>query len=185
MPAAWVPEPGQPTHGQPTSVAEVPGTLLILVDPVDHCITPRRATRIERLLAALHAGRLDHDLVAGASPEATVELALRGQTLVRPSERRALARSVQRLICEASRPTPQLFRSGSPIMREKVRAAANELASLVDRLLAPVPVSARGVAHVSVLLSDGAGPLFGPGDPEVLRRQVRVAVNALDPMNDW
>lgn len=181
MPAAWVPD----SHPHPSSVADATGTVLILVDPVDHCITPRGATRSERLLATLHKGRLDHDLAAGASADATAELALRGQTLVRPSQRRALARAVQRLVSEANRTSPRLFRSGSPIRREKVAAAATEFAALADRLLAPVPVSAHGVAYVSVLLSDGAGPLFHPGDPEVLRRQIRVAINALDPMHDW
>jgi len=181
MPAGRVPHPAP----HPASVAETAGTLLILVDPVDHCITSKGATRLERLAARLHRTRLDHDLAAGACADATPELALRSQTLVRPAERRALARAVLRLLSEANRPTPRLFRSGSPIRREKLSAATIELASLADRLLAPVPVSAGGVAHVSVLLSDGSGPLFHPGDPEELRRQLRVAINALDPLHDW
>jgi hypothetical protein len=185
MPTGWVPEWDDRAPGRTGSVAEAAGTVLILIDPVDHCITARGATRTERLLAALHAGRLDHDLVAGASPEATPELALRGQALVRPQERRALARAVQRLLAEASRPAPRLFRSGSPIRREEVRAAAVELASLVDHLLAPAPVSARGVAHTRVLLSDGAGPLYHRGGSDDLRRHVVSAINALDPLHDW
>src|SRR5450755_3478092 len=94
-------------------------TLLILVDDVDHCITPRGATRAERLFAHLHATRLDRDLMAGASPEATAELALRGRSLVRPRERRALAAALRRLVAEARRPAPRLFRSGSPIRRDR------------------------------------------------------------------
>jgi hypothetical protein len=160
-------------------------TLLILVDDVDHCITARGATRGERLFSHLHAMRLDHALVAGASPEATAELALRGRSLVRPRERRALAAALRRLVAEAWRPTPKLFRSGSPIRRDRVRAAAAELQSLIDQLLAPAPVSARGVAHVTVLLTDGAGALYRPGSVEELRAQVRQAAEALDPLNDW
>ncbi len=180
MPTGWCPEP-VPHH----SLAESVGTVLILVDPVDHCITPKSATRGERLLARLHGGRLDHALAAGASPEASAELALRGQCLVRPSERRALARSVLRLLAEAYRPAPRLFRSGSPIRRDQVRGAAAELQSLVDHLLAPVPVSARGVAHVTVLLSDGSGPLYHPARSADLRSHVLQAINALDPLHDW
>ncbi len=161
------------------------GTILILVDPVDQCITPQGATRGERLLARLHGTRLDHALVAGASPEASAELALRGQSLVRPRERRALARSVLRLLAESHRPAPRLFRSGSPIRRDRIRAAAAELQSLVEHLLAPVPVSARGVAHVTVLLSDGSGPLYHPGSSEDLRSHILRAINALDPLHDW
>jgi hypothetical protein len=180
MPSGWFPEP---LHL--TSLAESVGTVLILVDPVDHCITPKGATRGERLLARVHGGRLDHALAAGASPEASAELALRGQCLVRPSERRALARSVLRLLAEAYRPAPRLFRSGSPIRRDQVREAADELQSLVDHLLAPVPVSARGVAHVTVLLSDGSGPLYHPTRSVDLRSHVLQAINALDPLHDW
>jgi hypothetical protein len=160
-------------------------TLLILVDDVDHCITSREATRGERLAAHLHATRLDHALVAGASPDASAELALRGRTLVQPCERRALAKSVRRLIREAYRPVPRFSRSGSPIRRERVRGAARDLQALIDLLLAPAPVSARGVAHVTVLLTDGAGPLYHPGSVEDLQSEVRRAAAALDPLNDW
>ena len=184
MPARWVPEADGRRPGSPCSAAQSPGTVLILIDPVDHCITATPATRTARLLAMLHGTRLDHDLVAGASPDATVQLALRGQSLVRPQERRALARSLLRLLAEATRPAPRLFRSGSPIRREEVRAASAELARLADRLLAPAPVSARGVAHVRVLLSDGAGPLYHRGSPVDLVRTVQAAINALDPL-DW
>jgi hypothetical protein len=190
MPTGWFPEPdgripgGRHPSGRP-SVADALGTVLILVDQLDHCITPKGATRTERILARLHGTRLDRDLVAGASPEASAELALRGQLLVRPSERRALARSVLRLLAEAERSAPRLFRSGSPIRRDRVRAAAAEFQSLVDHLLAPAPVSARGVAHVTVLLSDGSGPLYHPGSSEDLRSHVLQAINALNPLHDW
>ena len=185
MPSGWFQRPGEWSRAPASSVAAAAGTVLILVDQVDHCITARPATVPDRLQAALHRTRLDHDLVAGASPEATAALALRGQCLVRPRERRALARSVQRLLAEATRPAPRLFRSGSPIRREEVRATSAELARLVDHLLAPAPVSARGVAHVRLLLSDGAGALYHRGSPGDLRRQVLAAINALDPLHDW
>jgi hypothetical protein len=163
------------------------GTLLILVDSADHCITPRAATRRQRIWARLHALRLDTALAAGASPEATVPLALRGRALVQPHARRALARAILRLVTEAERPAPVRFRTGSPIRREVVREAADDLRSLADHLLAPAPVSARGVAAVCVLLTDGAGPLYhyGGGPGRDLGIQVRQAIAGLDPLSDW
>jgi len=159
--------------------------VLILLDPVDQCITAKGATRLERLLTALHSWRLDHDLAAGASPEASAQLALRGLRLVRLKERRALARSLRRLLEEAGRPQPRLFRSASPIRADRVAQVHAELARLEERLLTPGPVSAQGMAQVNVLLTDGTGPLYQHGGCEVLRRRVLEAINALDPLHDW
>ena len=48
-----------------------------------------------------------------------------------------------------------------------------------------MPVSARGVALVRLLLRDGSGPLFRYESREDLAAQVRRAVDALDPGRDW
>ena len=50
----------------------------------------------------MRASRLDRDLAHGASPDATVALALRAQMLVRTRARRDLARSAQRILAEAT-----------------------------------------------------------------------------------
>ena len=56
----------------------------------------------------------------------------------------------------------------------RVREAQPELEDLIDRLLAPVPVPARGVALVRLLLRDGAGPLFRYESEADLCQQVRL-----------
>jgi hypothetical protein len=61
-----------------------------------------------------------------------------------------------------------------------VLAAAEHLETLASRLLGPGPVSARGVAEVQVLLSDGSGPLYDPGAAEDLRAAVARALHDLD-----
>jgi hypothetical protein len=67
----------------------------------------------------------------------------------------------------------------------RVREARPELEDLVDHLLAPVPVSARGMALVRQLLRDGSGPLFRYESQGDLRRQVSCASAALEPAEGW
>jgi hypothetical protein len=144
----------------------------------------------------MRTSRLDRDLAAGASPDATVALALRAQMLVRTRTRRGMARGAQRVLERAMQapaadrpPAPTagrlLMPAGGllqvPVCRDRVRDSAEELGDLIRRLLGAGPVGARGVALASVLLSDGSGPLYrryGAGD---LRARVREAVDALDP----
>ena len=64
--------------------------LLLLRDgcPVSADVRPR-----DRLLVRLRASRLDGNLAAGESPDATVALSLRARMLVRMQTRRDLARA--------------------------------------------------------------------------------------------
>jgi hypothetical protein len=57
--------------------------------------------------------------------------------------------------------------------------ATAELGDLASRLLAPVPVPARGVAMVSQLLTDGVGPLYNAASREDLRATAQRAAEAL------
>jgi hypothetical protein len=52
---------------------------------------------------------------------------------------------------------------------------------MVVALLAPLPVSARGVAMASRLLSDGAGPLYNRLSSVDLVGAVREVTEQLDP----
>jgi hypothetical protein len=163
---------------------EVP--MLVLCDKVDDCITTRDATAWERIVARLHAAKLDRDLAAGASPDSTAPLAIRAQALVRLSQRRDLARGLQRVLAEANQPARDHSRWGVvPVRRERVRDASAEFQALIDHLLAPCPLPARGLAQVRVLLSDGSGPLYYPGSPADLRSTVHKAVEALEPLSSW
>jgi hypothetical protein len=132
----------------------------------------------DRLLTRMRGFRLDQDLAGGASPEDSVELALRAQLLVRPRHRRELARSMGRLLSTAQR-SPYGGRLPVPACRERVRECEDEIGELIWRLQARGPVAARGVAKVGLLLADASGPLYRRSSPDDLRARVRDAADAL------
>lgn len=146
-------------------------------------VEAREATWRERILARLLTRRLDSQLAAGRSPESDPLLSLRAQRLARPATRLALARAIGRLLREASTP---LRRANPPLADlHAVREVERDLAGLVDQLVAPAPVSARGVALVHELLVDGSGPLYLRNSPRDLSEMIRTATLALDPGADW
>lgn len=144
-----------------------------------------RVTLRRRLECRLLADRLDRTLAAGIAPEVDVLLALHAQRLVREDTRLELAASLERLLHAASRPAWALSRIPSMAVLPRVAAARPDIESLVDHLRACVPVSARGVALVRILLRDGSGPLFRYESTGDLGVQVRQAVRALEPSCDW
>lgn len=138
-----------------------------------------------RLESWLLAERLDETLAAGADPDSDVLLALHAQRLACSSTRDELAASLQRLLRLSARPESGIERTRSLAVLTRVAAARPEIETLVERLLAPVPVPVRGVALVRLLLRDGTGPLFRYESRADLAQQVRRASDALDPGRDW
>jgi hypothetical protein len=61
------------------------------------------------------------------------------------------------------------------------------LNDLADRLEAPEPVDARGVAQVLMILRDAESPLFRPGRAGRLAEAIEAALDALEPEPalDW
>jgi hypothetical protein len=153
--------------------------MFLLLEEGESGLRARQAGLWDRLTVRFRSARLDRDLAAGASPDSKVELALRARTLLRTSVRRDLARSVRRIMDGSARPTVA-SRWSVPVCRDKVADAREDLGSLVDRLLDSGPVSVRGLAHVSVLLGDGSGPLYNRANTDDLRATVRATVEALD-----
>ena len=144
-----------------------------------------KVTLRSRLECRLLADRLDRTLAAGIRPEVDVLLALHAQRLVRVDTRLDLAASLERLLYAASRPRSAFSPVHSMAVLSRVAEAAPDIESLVDHLRACVPVSARGVALVRMLLRDGSGPLFRYESTDDLAAQVRQAVAALEPGVDW
>jgi len=145
----------------------------------DGCPVPVAVRPLDRLLAWLRAPRLDTALAAGASPDATVGLALRARTLVRARARRALAQAARRVLAEAAEPSAAHV--PVPVCRDRVQDCAQELEDLIRRLLAPGPVSAQGIAQASALLTHASSPVYHRANPENLRARVVSAAHALDP----
>ena len=76
--------------------------------------------------------------------------------------RRNLAASVRRILAAAGDPAAVTVITARParlpLARARIRQSAGPLAVLASYLAAPGPVPAQGVATVSQLLADGAGP---------------------------
>ena len=125
-----------------------------------------------RLAARLRGHALDQALIEGADPAATEQLAARVARLTSMSMRREVARGLDRLAIgerEAQR-------------RWHVRpfgraAAANapELHALALRLRGPGPLYARGIAMLSRVLTEGAGPAYSDRRGDLLAQRLRDA----------
>ena len=130
-------------------------------------LTLRRLRRWDRLLAWALASRLDRQLADGARPESSALLAARAMVLTSAGFRRSLATSLWRLLAAAAPVSPDARLSVRvarqphvPLRRDRIARSAPGLAALAGSLAAQSPVPARGVAMVSQLLADGAGPLY-------------------------
>jgi len=134
----------------------------------------------DRIAARLRSHELDLSLASGAAPESSLGLAVRAQALARPHVRRYLARSLERILTEATRPPGLRPTPMSQGRRRAVGEAAADLTALITRLRSTGPVNARGVAQVAVLLSDGGGPLYtGVTEPD-LHAAIEQALTHLD-----
>jgi hypothetical protein len=136
-----------------------------------------------RVLARCAASRLDRELAAGASPETSPRLAARTVQLTSNKARRDLAASVRRILAAAGDPAAVTVMTARParlpLARAQIRQSADPLAALADCLAAPGPVPAQGVAMVSQLPADGAGPLYRQASTEDLGDLIDEATRAL------
>jgi hypothetical protein len=142
----------------------------VLVDDDLGRLVLRRVWPWHRMLACSRAGRLDRELAAGTSPEASAVLAARAVRLTSTEFRRDLAASLRRMLAAAGQPARAVAAQHPglggarpprvPVRTPRISQAASRLAELASRLLEPGPVPVRGVAMVTLLLTDGTGPLY-------------------------
>jgi hypothetical protein len=151
--------------------------MLLLLDVAD-CPVAATARPWDRWLVRIRAARLDRQLADGASPDASVALALRAQMLVRTQVRRDLASGARRILLGATR-APGARRLPVPVCRDRVRDCSEEFAELISRLLAAGPVPAQGVARASLLLTDATSPIYHRANADDLRTTLRAAASAL------
>ena len=170
-------------HRGTEGTASSPRGVVLLMDRDGVYVEP--VTLRQRIESHLLADRLDQALASGTAPESDVLLALRAQHLVCPTTRWDLAVALERLLRLAAEPDHGVRRTGSVAVLSRVAAARSDIETLVEHLLAPVPVPVRGLALVRVLLRDGRGPLFRYESTDDLALQVRRASDALDPGLDW
>jgi hypothetical protein len=147
---------------------------------------PHRATASGRPLAlrlkvAVKRDALNRQLVAGASPSLSPELALRASQLVSDRERHSVAGAWRRAVRDARRPATTRS-TVSIVHRAAVIDAEDAIDGLIDRLSDAEPIAPGGMAFVEQLITDGiSSPLYNAREPGTLRRQVKVATEALDP----
>ena len=168
----------------------------VLLDDDRGGLTVRPLRPWHRMLARSRAARLDRELAGGASPETSTRLAARAMALTSMEFRRGLAASLQRILAAAGEPvtvrpqraTGQASLSATdpparppriPLHVARISQSAPRLAALAGQLVEPGPVPVRGVAMVSQLLADGAGPLYREASRDDLGALIERAARAL------
>ena len=122
------------------------------------------------LAVRVHRAWLDGQLAEGRRPDSDPELALRARQLTSEEMRHRLSRALLRIVDVANR-TPRPRRTAAaPLDRSAVLEARALLIQLAQRLDAEDSVNPRGVAMVSRLITDGAGPMYAPGHPIRMER---------------
>jgi hypothetical protein len=134
---------------------------------------------LPRLSLPHSAGWLDQRLAAGASPQESRALRRRARRLMSGRKRRSLAASVYRVLAEAEQPA-RPFSSAVPTQRRAVHSCRPLLVQVAQDLDdTELPVSAKGVALVEQLLTDGGSPVYAPVGERALEEAVRRAHAAL------
>ncbi len=127
--------------------------------------TAPRPSLAARVTARLRAYQLDRQLAVGVPAPAGSALAVHQARLTSVAEREAIARAL-RLAVRDARTGATLRSSRIPVDPSNIAAAEDLIDAITLRLHSPRPVSARGMARLRVVMSDGCGPMYryGRGD---------------------
>jgi hypothetical protein len=131
-------------------------------------MTARPSVRA-RLIARLQAGKLDAMLAVGAPTPAGSALAVRAERLTSFSEREDIARVLRHVLLETTRERT-VVSARVPLHCKNIAAAEKLIDAITLRLHAPLPVSARGMARLNRVLTDGSGPLYESGRGDLAGR---------------
>jgi hypothetical protein len=148
-------------------------------------LPPRRLG--DGALARFYGASLDASLAAGRPPESSRLLAARARDIVSLRRRRSMAGHWEHVLRVARR--AQRARSAGsrapagavPVCADRVVAAEPAIRDLMNRLAAPLPVPARGVAMARVLLTDATSPVYNRRAGVPLADAVAAAAAELDP----
>ena len=137
------------------------------------------------VLARAFGASLDASLAAGRPPESSRLLTARARDIVSLRRRRSIAGSWEHVLRVAQRAQGARL-SGSPagavpVRADRVVAAEPAIRDLMNRLAAPLPVPARGVAMARVLLTDATSPVYSRRAQVPLADSVAAAAAQLDP----
>ena len=123
-----------------------------------------RPSLVARVVARVRADKFDHQLAVGVPAPAGSALAAHQARLTSTAEREAIARSLRQAVSDAN--SGAVFSSRIPVHPRNIAAAEVLIDMITLRLHSPQPVSARGMARLRRVLSDGSGPFYwyGKGD---------------------
>jgi hypothetical protein len=133
-----------------------------------------------RLTAAWRGAALDRMLAQGVDPQTSAVLALRARQLTAPRRRGRIADGLAGALRSAQDDRSGLTSAVRPDARELLGARV-VLTAVERRLRGSEPVTARGVALLGLLLTDGASPLYRPSGAGELASRLRAAAAATFP----
>lgn len=133
-----------------------------------------------RTRVRLHRARLDQELADGRPADTSEARALRASQLARESTRRRLARSLRRVVDDVDKP-PAPMCARVPVRRQAIRSWGEGLLGLAERLERPGPVHACGVARATLLVTDGAGPIYHSQASQSIAEAVWSIADGLQP----
>ena len=147
--------------------------------PAFKTVPPRQAAAGSplRVRTRVQRNRLDEQIAGGADTTATAELTLRAAQLRSHAERQRIANALVEAVGEARRGDPVTVRTKPH--RGQVRACADELLGLAERLRDDLPVDVRGAAMAARLVSDRHGSLRSTRGGD-LRQAVEAARTNMD-----
>jgi hypothetical protein len=126
-------------------------------------------------MASVRSRTLDLELIDGADPSDSTQLAARACKLTSPANRAAQAEGLERAVRSAGERRPRARLAPTPATIEGV---GDQLRDLAELLRGGAPLYAPGLAMLRELVTDGTGPLYrGPVD--VLERRLEAARCAL------
>jgi hypothetical protein len=124
---------------------------------------------------------LDTALAGGADPWSSRALMTRAARLCSLRWRRRIGAGLLGLVEEAERPS-MVFSTRMAVRRREIIRHRDELIALGCRLGEPAPVRVAALAELSLLLSDGASPVYvGGRPPSNLAHTMSKVVWALEP----
>jgi hypothetical protein len=136
-----------------------------------------------RMVARLRRTSLDRALIAGADPASGGLFAARALQLTSAACRARLAASLELLTVAAERPVRRTVGRRAPahVLPSRAAVLANraELLELARVLRDKVPLYARGLAIIELLVTDGSGPAYTDSRGDVLARYLRLSRAAL------
>jgi hypothetical protein len=133
-------------------------------------------SRLTWAVARLRRSGLDRELAAGADPASCPLLAARAAQLTDTVRREEIALGLERLMLAADGDPGHLRIVPS---RAAVRANRSLLLELAAALRRSIPVYARGVALLEIVLTDGTGPAYTDKGGAALARDLATARTAL------